>query len=182
MLSSRWTFFVKYIHGPLMILIIGSVLGPVAFANDYRDSDGAPMPPVFRWIFLGAFAALCVGILRFAVRLTSRDSARASSSYRQVAHVSDSGARIRRSRSSVDTRKQFTKCQVATPNDVAYIFVPAYMMCAFGVPGNMIQGEVRLGFAEIPVVSGVANGMYVTKSELPPLAFAVTESKVPPKI
>ena len=69
MLSSRWTFFVKYIHGPLMILIIGSVLGPVAFANDYRDSGGAPMPPVFRWIFLGAFAALCVGILRFAVRL-----------------------------------------------------------------------------------------------------------------
>jgi len=34
----------------------------------------------------------------------------------------------------------------------------------------------------VPVVCGVANGMYVTKSELPPLAFAVTESKVPPKI
>ena len=56
------------------------------------------------------------------------------------------------------------------------------MMCAFGVPGNMIHGPVALGFAEIPVVAGVAKGMYVTKSEVPPLALAVTESKVPPKI
>ena len=63
-----------------------------------------------------------------------------------------------------------------------HIFVPVYMMCAFGVPGNMIQGDVRLGFAEIPVVCGVAKGMYVTYSEVPPLAFAVTESKLPPNI
>ena len=63
-----------------------------------------------------------------------------------------------------------------------HIFVPAYMMCAFGVPGNMIQGDAGFGRAEMPVVSGVANGMYVTKSEFPPLAFVVTESKLPPKI
>ena len=56
------------------------------------------------------------------------------------------------------------------------------MMCAFGVPGNIIHGPVALGLAEIPVVCGVANGMYVTKSDVPPLAFATTESKVPPKI
>jgi len=63
-----------------------------------------------------------------------------------------------------------------------HIFVPAYMMCAFGVPGNMIHGDVALGLAEIPVVCDVAKGMYVTKSEVPPVTFAVTESKVPPKI
>lgn len=56
------------------------------------------------------------------------------------------------------------------------------MMCAFGVPGNMIHGERSLGVAEMPVDCGVANGMYVTKSDCPPVAFAVTESKVPPKI
>ena len=55
-----------------------------------------------------------------------------------------------------------------------HILVPAYMMCAFGVPGNMIHGPVELGLAEIPVVSGVAKGIYVTKRELPPLALAVT--------
>jgi len=48
------------------------------------------------------------------------------------------------------------------------------MMWAFGVPGNMIHGDVALGRAEMPVVAGVAKGMYVTKSELPPLAFAAT--------
>ena len=33
-----------------------------------------------------------------------------------------------------------------------HIFVPVYMMCAFGVPGNMIHGDVGLGRAEMPVV------------------------------
>jgi hypothetical protein len=33
------------------------------------------------------------------------------------------------------------------------------MMCAFGVPGNMIHGERSLGVAERPVVAGVAKGM-----------------------
>ena len=33
------------------------------------------------------------------------------------------------------------------------------MMCAFGVPGNMIHGVVGCGVAERPVDSAVANGM-----------------------
>lgn len=33
------------------------------------------------------------------------------------------------------------------------------MMCAFGVPGNMIHGDPRTGFACSPVVSAVAYGM-----------------------
>jgi hypothetical protein len=40
-----------------------------------------------------------------------------------------------------------------------HIFVPVYMMCALGVPGNMIHGDVGLGRAEMPVVRGVANGI-----------------------
>jgi hypothetical protein len=52
--------------------------------------------------------------------------------------------------------------KASSPAALFHIFVPAYMMCAFGVPGNMIHGDVRLGVAEMPVVCGVANGMYVT--------------------
>ena len=33
------------------------------------------------------------------------------------------------------------------------------MMCAFGVPGYMIHGPFCDGFADNPVVAGVANGM-----------------------
>ena len=36
------------------------------------------------------------------------------------------------------------------------------MMCAFGVPGHMSHDSFSLGFAEMPVVSVVAYGMYVT--------------------
>src|SRR5689334_12744004 len=54
-----------------------------------------------------------------------------------------------------------TRGQVCEPDPNAYIF-PVNMMCAFGVPGNMIHGDVSLGFDEMPVVSLVAPGMYVT--------------------
>jgi hypothetical protein len=37
--------------------------------------------------------------------------------------------------------------------------LPEIMMCAFGVPGNMIHGAVRDGLAESPVDCGVAPGM-----------------------
>jgi hypothetical protein len=33
------------------------------------------------------------------------------------------------------------------------------MMCALGVPGNMIHGAPGVGAAESPVLSAVANGM-----------------------
>jgi len=36
------------------------------------------------------------------------------------------------------------------------------MMCAFGVPANMIHGVPRAGVADSPVDSAVANGMYTT--------------------
>lgn len=36
---------------------------------------------------------------------------------------------------------------------------PTIMMWALGVPGNMIHGPSRFGFAERPVLSAVAPGM-----------------------
>jgi hypothetical protein len=36
------------------------------------------------------------------------------------------------------------------------------MMCAFGVPGNMIHGTPGAGFSVIPVDFSVAPGMYTT--------------------
>ena len=36
------------------------------------------------------------------------------------------------------------------------------MMCAFGVPGYMIQGTPAAGFSVIPVDFSVAPGMYTT--------------------
>jgi hypothetical protein len=36
------------------------------------------------------------------------------------------------------------------------------MMCAFGVPGNMIHGTPGAAFSESPVDAAVAPGMYTT--------------------
>ena len=43
----------------------------------------------------------------------------------------------------------------AARSAVSYID-PMIMMCAFGVPGNISQGDVRDGLSEMPVVADVA--------------------------
>jgi hypothetical protein len=40
--------------------------------------------------------------------------------------------------------------------------LPVNMMCAFGVPGNMIHGSVSDGFSGRPVDAPVAPEMYTT--------------------
>lgn len=47
----------------------------------------------------------------------------------------------------------------AVPEAVAYRISGTNMMCAFGVPGNMIHGAPGVGAAESPVLSAVAKGM-----------------------
>ena len=46
-----------------------------------------------------------------------------------------------------------------TGDDGAGYMPTENMMCAFGVPGYMIHGPFSDGFADNPVVAGVANGM-----------------------
>jgi len=69
MLSSRWTFFVKYIVGPFWIFAFGIVALALTFAPDggLRDGRGAPPPPGFQWLFLVIWIVAGVGILRFTL-------------------------------------------------------------------------------------------------------------------
>jgi len=64
-LSSRWTYFVKYILGPFWILTFGAVALTLAFApGEWQDGRGGP-PPEFRWIFPIIWIVATFGILRF---------------------------------------------------------------------------------------------------------------------
>jgi hypothetical protein len=87
MLSSRWTYLVKYILGPLWMVLIGLVVGTVVFSlRDSRGAAGDPPPWFAPWIFVGVGLVACVGILRFAIplkRVELRDGRLYVSNYRR---------------------------------------------------------------------------------------------------
>jgi len=65
MLSSRWTYFVKYILGPFWILSFGILALTLTFASGGLD-DGRGGPPLeMRWLFPVIWIVASVGILRF---------------------------------------------------------------------------------------------------------------------
>ena len=68
MLSSRWTFSVKYIVGPFWIVIFGLFVWGLALAPDgaLAGGRGAP-PPGMRWLFLAIWIVAAGGILRFTL-------------------------------------------------------------------------------------------------------------------
>lgn len=66
MLSSRWTYFVKYILGPFYILAFGAFGLTFAFVPGWWDGGrGGPPPPAFRWLFPIIWVVATIGILRF---------------------------------------------------------------------------------------------------------------------
>jgi hypothetical protein len=69
MLSSRWTFSVKYIVGPLWIVIFGLFVWTVVLAPNgaFADGRGGPPPPGMRWFFLAIWVVAAAGILRFTL-------------------------------------------------------------------------------------------------------------------
>jgi len=66
MLSSRWTYFVKYVLGPFWILSFGILALVLTFAPDgaLDEGRGGP-PPEMRWLFLVIWIVASLGILRF---------------------------------------------------------------------------------------------------------------------
>lgn len=69
MLSSRWTYFVKYIVGPFWILAFGIVALTLMVAPDggLRVGRAVPPPPGFQWLFLVIWTVATIGILRFTL-------------------------------------------------------------------------------------------------------------------
>jgi hypothetical protein len=70
MLSSRWTCFVKYIFGPLWIVLFGlGALGAVFAVHGASERGAGAPPPGFEWIFVAVWIIASAGILRFALPL-----------------------------------------------------------------------------------------------------------------
>lgn len=71
MLSSRWTYFVKYIVGPFWILSFGIVVLALIFApgGEFQNGRGGPPPPELRWLFPVIWIVATVGILRSTLPL-----------------------------------------------------------------------------------------------------------------
>ena len=67
MLSSRWTYFVKYFVGPFWILSFGVVALTLTFAPEpaLNGGRGGPPPPEVRWLCLVIWIVATIGILRF---------------------------------------------------------------------------------------------------------------------
>jgi hypothetical protein len=67
MLSSRWTYFIKYIVAPFWILCFGVVALTVALAPGGGLADGraTPPPPGMQWLFVFIWIVASIGILRF---------------------------------------------------------------------------------------------------------------------
>jgi len=66
MLSSQWTFFVKFIFGPLWIVLFAIPATMLAVTPGAFDP---PPPPEVRWIFPAIWILFVAGILRFSVPL-----------------------------------------------------------------------------------------------------------------
>lgn len=66
MLSSPWTFFIKYIFGPLWIVLFAIPAMMLAVTPSAFDP---PPPPAVRWIFPAIWIVAVAGILRFNVPL-----------------------------------------------------------------------------------------------------------------
>lgn len=67
MLSSRWTFSVKYIVGPSWIVCFGILVSALTLAPGGPLSEGraGSPPPGMRWLFLVIWVVGAIGILRF---------------------------------------------------------------------------------------------------------------------
>jgi len=67
MLSSRWTFSVKYIIGPFWIVCFGIIVSALMLSPDgaLTDGRGGAPPPGLRWLFLVVWIVASIGILRF---------------------------------------------------------------------------------------------------------------------
>jgi len=67
MLSSRWTYFLKYIVGPFWILCFGVAAWMLALAPDgaFTDGRGASPPPGMQWLLVFIWIVMSIGILRF---------------------------------------------------------------------------------------------------------------------
>jgi hypothetical protein len=66
MLSSHWTFFVKYIVGPLWIVLFAV---PALMLAANPSAFDPPPPPEVRWIFPAIWIIAGAGILRFNMPL-----------------------------------------------------------------------------------------------------------------
>jgi hypothetical protein len=68
MLSSRWTYFLKYIFGPFWILSFGAVALTVMLAPESGlNVGGDGLPPAARWLLVVVWIVASIGILRFTV-------------------------------------------------------------------------------------------------------------------
>jgi hypothetical protein len=88
MLSSRWTYFVKFVFGPLWIVLLGAVALAAVIAPQTVLSGprGEPAPAGFQWIIVVIWAIGSAGILRFTMplkRVELRDSRLYVSNYRR---------------------------------------------------------------------------------------------------
>lgn len=68
MLSSRLTFFAKFIRGPLFTIIVGAMVVPAVLAMD-PDSNAQPLSPGLRLGLLGFWLLTSGVVLFFSVRL-----------------------------------------------------------------------------------------------------------------
>ena len=87
MLSSRWTYFVKFIFGPLWIVLLGtSALAAVIAPQEvFRDARSEP-PPGLQWVVVTIWLIGSAGILRFTMplkRVELRDGRLYVSNYRR---------------------------------------------------------------------------------------------------
>ncbi|HKW45813.1 MAG TPA: hypothetical protein VJN70_00150 [Gemmatimonadaceae bacterium] len=67
MLSSRWTYTLKFVYAPFCMIAMGAFL--VFGASGFRGAHGESPPPLFPWIFGAVWFIAGVGILRFAIPL-----------------------------------------------------------------------------------------------------------------
>jgi hypothetical protein len=88
MLSSRWTYFLKFIFGPLWILLLGflALAAVIAPQKVFAGPQGEPPPPGLQWIVVVIWAIGSAGIMRFTMplkRVELRDGRLSVSNYRR---------------------------------------------------------------------------------------------------
>lgn len=88
MLSSRWTYFLKFIFGPFWIVLLGAFALAAVIAPDqvFSGPRGEPAPPGLQWVIVVIWAIGSAGILRFTMplkRVELRDGRLYVSNYRR---------------------------------------------------------------------------------------------------